>query len=181
MPPKLYKDVTLSFHLIPYVGEVAHDMIYTMKSKRLFTVERYIAKELAMLLSHADFPLEDLDLAYVPRSFKGIMNHGFDHAQVLAEALSKQISVPVVSLFFHKRKTMLQKTLSSFERTVNAKKSYTLRRRLPKKRSHRLLIVDDVVTTGSTMAKLASLAKEIGYTEINVLCIARTMRRKVDQ
>ena len=45
---------------------------------------------------------------------------------------------------------------------------------MPARRRKKLMIVDDVITTGSTMEALASLAKTLGFEEIVVVTIAKT-------
>ena len=60
-------------------------------------------------------------------------------------------------------------------REINADRSYFLREDFVR-RTDKLLILDDVMTTGSTLSSLISLARSAGFSEVSVVCIAKTGR-----
>ncbi len=177
-PPRLYADVDKTLHLMPYSEPLVRQMIYALKRKNDRTLRSFLVGELAYVIRNAGIPLSDLDITYAPRLPRSVREHGFDQAYKLAESLGRSLSIPMRKLFVHKHRSTLQKNLSAAERALNAEQSYCLRRWLPKKRGKRLMIVDDVITSGSTMAKLASLARTLGYQEIIVVCVARSIWRK---
>ena len=55
---------------------------------------------------------------------------------------------------------------------INANNSYFLREDFVPQ-TKKLLIFDDVITTGSTLSTLVSLAKLAGFREVSIVCIAK--------
>ncbi len=138
-------------------------------------LQEFLGGELSALLS----AYEDYDISYAPRKPKSVREFGFDQAKSLAEVISDELDLPLVELFVHAHRSELQKNLSAEERRENAEKSYKLRR-FYRRENKNLILVDDVMTTGSTMAKLVSLAKEAGYQNIVIATVARTVHEKED-
>ena len=178
LPPRLFHDVAHAVHLIPYRDAFAHRLIYVLKRKNDRVTRRFLAGELVRAVRDAGVSTADCDVSFVPRLPKSIGYYGFDHSRTLARAFARMLGLPLKCLFRHKRRTPLQKNLTVWEREENARRSYHLRRRLPKERGRRLILVDDVVTSGCTMARLASLAKSVGYEEIIVVSLARAIFRR---
>ena len=91
----------------------------------------------------------------------------------LARTLSSAIDVPVRLHLVRKAKfTKLQSTLSMTERRANLRDAF---RAVPgvKLAGGRVLIVDDVLTTGTTSDQVARVLREMGATSIDVAVVAR--------
>jgi ComF family protein len=91
----------------------------------------------------------------------------------LARTLSRSIDVPVSQHLVRKAKfTKLQSTLSATERRSNLRDAF---RSVPGVRLNggRVLIVDDILTTGTTADRVARVLLERGATSIDVAVIAR--------
>ncbi len=175
VPPKLFSGIECAVHLIPYTEELSHRLLYALKRRNDRILRRFLADELCRSLRRAGVSFDQCDITFAPRLPKSVRRYGFDQAKRLAFLIGRRIGLPVVKLFSHRHRSSLQKNLTAGARASNAEQSYRLRRLLPKKRGTRLVIVDDVITTGSTMAKLVSLAKTLGYREITVVCVARSI------
>ncbi len=173
LPKKLSGKVLCGAHLFAFGDSFSKSIIYTLKHRDFRPLFRFLGQEMAELVR--DFG--DADLTYAPRKPKSVREYGFDQAKRLADEMGKILHCPVIKLFRHARRSALQKNLNAAERAENAEKSFSLGRFAISGKT-RLIIVDDVMTTGSTMAKLISLAKDVGYTEIMVVCVARTVQEK---
>ncbi len=104
-------------------------------------------------------------VAYVPQTYKSSIDRGYYPTRILAEKLADRLGLPCVHLL--KRTVGVeQKYLSSADRWTNAKKSYALRRGA--KAEGRVLLIDDLLTTGATLSTCAELLREAGAEE--VLC-----------
>ncbi len=173
MPEKLKGSVAYAAHLFAYDDSLSKTVIYTLKKRNFKALQRFLGEELAVLIENT----EDTAITFAPRKPKSVREYGFDQAKALALVVSDRLDIPLIDLFRHAHFSALQKNLDAKERAENAEKSYTICKDHKRTMKH-LIIVDDVMTTGSTMAKLASLTKKAGYETVAVLCVARTMREK---
>ncbi len=124
-------------------------------------------------LSHLD-GLADLDLIVpVPLHVHKLRQRGFNQALVLARALfpgHRQRIAP--SLLARTRQTISQTGLSGHERRRNLKNAFRVV--FPAQvEGKRLLLVDDIFTTGSTANECASTLRRAGAQEVRVLTLAR--------
>lgn len=173
LPDKLKKDVSWTAHLFAYDDSLSQTIIFTLKHRDFKPLQGFLGEELAGLLGD----VSDYEITFAPRKPKSVREYGFDQAEVLARVISEEKDLPLAILFSHARKSELQKNLNAEERAENAEKSYALHKNFARERE-KLIIVDDVMTTGSTMKKLVSLAREAGYKEIATVCVARTVHEK---
>jgi len=99
---------------------------------------------------------------------------GFNQAELVARSLGRQWNLPVISDWLVRtRKTKPQKELSDLERRQNLKNAFQLSRN--DVRLKKVLLIDDIYTTGSTMDAAASLLMENGVEKVYFLsiCIGR--------
>ncbi len=98
-------------------------------------------------------------ISLLPRTSKQKRKHGVDQAACLAKALSETLGVSVLPLFRRTRGGLVQKSLSRNARFLNAKRSLRLTRhaRAYDLTASRVILVDDVITTGASMSAAAEL------------------------
>lgn len=112
-------------------------------------------------------------LVPVPMTCRKKRIRGFNQAEDLAEKIGELLQIPVAAgLAVKKRETKSQKKLNAVERMRNLKDAFQI---MESVRRLRILIVDDVYTTGSTIETLAECLKESGAGEIYfvTLCIGQ--------
>ena len=97
---------------------------------------------------------------------------GFNQASLLAELLSAQTSIPVKPLLERTRYTTTQTALDRSERMENLHNAFRLRKNA-NVRSLRVLLVDDVLTTGSTLNECARILKRGGAFSVHAVTAAR--------
>lgn len=123
---------------------------------------------------------ENIDcLVPVPMPFWKEIRRGYNQAALLAHELGKRTLIPVESGWL--KRTPLPKpqaALSQTERAMNAMKSFTLNKK-PKEMPKRVLLIDDVSTTGATLKVCARLLKKAGIEEVWGSTLAYE-RKKVD-
>lgn len=166
-------EIAWAAHLFAYEDALSKTMIFTLKRRDFKPLQRFLAVELASLFGD----ISDYEITFAPRKPKSVREYGFDQAMALAQMLAEEKDAPFVEIFHHAYRSELQKNLNARERMENAEKSYTLRKHFKRERE-KLIIVDDVMTTGSTMKKLVALAKEAGYGEVATVYVARTAQEK---
>jgi competence protein ComFC len=120
-------------------------------------------------------------ITYVPVSPDRYEERGFNQAEQMALVLARQVHLPVVSLLARQRHTDKQSFKSRQERFENLMDAFALipgradklQRRIRHKKP-RILLVDDVYTTGSTLNQCALvIKKELHEAEVYGLCLAR--------
>ena len=132
-------------------------------------LKEYFADLIAAKLR--DFPRLDC-IIYVPMTEKSKKSRGYNQTELLARALSERINVPVLLGAAVKiKQTAEQKNLSAKERIENLKGCFKIAER-EKLAGKRVLVLDDVLTTGATAAELCRTALAAGAAEVYFACAA---------
>jgi ComF family protein len=145
-----------------------------------FRGRRNLAGLLAPLLADAFYESwgrEEFDfVAPVPLHTKRKRERGYNQSELLARCLARQIAVPFKhNMLVRVRSTLPQVGLSDSQRQANVKGAF--RCADPSHISkRRVLLIDDVMTTGATAASAARTLLEGGALRISVLTVARTVR-----
>lgn len=131
---------------------------------------RRLYRPLGDLLLRSDMSGIDA-LVPVPLSARGLRERGFNQSLLLAKSLSDNNKVPLImDGLLKKTDTPAQIGLSKTERGLNLKGSFTTERNFS---GMRLLLVDDVMTTGSTANECSKVLLRAGAKEVQVLTLAR--------
>ncbi len=110
----------------------------------------------------------------VPLSKEKYTERGYNQSLLLAKQLSYRINIPIKeNLVVKIRQTLSQTMLKSSERKINLENAYEVTNRKEIK-NKTILIVDDVMTTGSTINTISKLLINYGAKEIQVLTLAKT-------
>jgi ComF family protein len=139
--------------------------------------ERVLARDLGRLLAGraaADARTGDADaIVPVPLHPQTERHRGYNQAALLAEALGRRLGKPVLLRTLAKvRATEPQATLEAARRSANVEGAYGVRR--PDRVSgRRLILVDDVMTTGSTADEAARALRQAGAKGVFVAVVAR--------
>lgn len=161
------------FRKLAYYRHGQHDpvqnrMIYRIKEARdRRTVGFFaglLARDLSELLEQNGWRPEDCALVWLPRGQKKRLATGTDQARELARAISDRTGIPAVGMIERvPGEDREQKSLSLTGRRKNARAAFRLaeKRKLPT--SVHLILVDDIVTTGSGMAAAARLLRREKY------------------
>ncbi len=117
----------------------------------------------------------DLVMA-MPMHWRKQWERGFNQAELLAIPVAKRFGLKLATNLRRKRYTKSQAGLDEQERRENLKGSFSVRR--PEQiAGKRILLVDDVFTTGTTLRTAADQLKGSGAAHVSVLTLARVDRR----
>jgi competence protein ComFC len=97
---------------------------------------------------------------------------GFNQASLLAELLSEQVSIQSKPALERVRYTTTQTALDRSERMENLHNAFRLRKNMDV-RGLRVLLIDDVLTTGSTLSECARILKRAGAISVHAATAAR--------
>jgi len=105
------------------------------------------------------------------------VRRGYDQSGLLARELGRELGIPCRKLLVKRVLNRQQSSLAFEDRAANVRDAYRLRvHTLPE--GMRVLLVDDVITSGST---ISSAAEELTRENIQVtgICMANAMHRKI--
>lgn len=108
----------------------------------------------------------------VPLHQKRFCTRGYNQAALLARILAKSLRLPCELQLCQKiTDTRPQASLNAVERQHNVKRAFVVK---PTAYRH-VTLVDDLITTGSTVNELATRLKQQGVEEVHVWCLARAV------
>lgn len=158
-----------------YEGPI-RDLIHSFK----YSQKTHLRNPLALLtLEEAGVFLLDRKphlIVPVPLHRSRLRQRGFNQAVLLGRVLSHHLSLPMLTdALVRTRPTEPQIALSAAERRTNVKGAFAIHKaaRIVGKR---ILLLDDVMTTGSTMDECAKELKKAGADTVIAVTIARTAR-----
>ncbi len=154
-----------------YYGRPIRGLIRAFKFQGIKILGEYLADDMIRLLESRCHKPYDLIIP-VPLHPARLYERGFNQAEVLAQLISQHTSIPLnTNILRRTRRTKQQAKLSRSKRAKNLKNAISAQGDLTGKR---ILIVDDVITTGSTICSCAEALKACGAAEIRAISIAGT-------
>lgn len=107
----------------------------------------------------------------VPLHARKRRSRGYNQAELLAAELGKYLELPVCTNLVKRVKfTSPQKVLDSKKRKKNLEQAFALSMPVPS--LHRVLVVDDIYTTGSTIDAVAKVLKNAGIQKVYFLTVS---------
>ncbi|HIT66112.1 MAG TPA: ComF family protein [Candidatus Merdisoma merdipullorum] len=130
----------------------------------------FYAEELANLCGEAVLSWRPDALIPVPLHRSRQRKRGFNQAELVAKRLGRRLNIPVTEkTLFRIKKTSPQKELSDTQRRANLKNAFQVREN--DVRLKRVVLIDDIYTTGSTVDAAASVLLEHGVENVYFLAI----------
>lgn len=130
-----------------------------------------------LIWDHTHFRTTPADyIIPVPLHWSRYASRGFNQAEQMARVLAKNKSVPMVKLIKRVKKTSFQADLSAPERQANLKEAFELvDANVELYRNKHLVLVDDLLTTGSTVKSAARELLALKPASITVVVAARVV------
>ena len=164
-PPHFDATVTLADYATPIDG-----LVLALK----FGHRLDLAPVLGALLAERLRPFTEPDVLFVPvpLSFERLAERGFNQALEIARAAAWPLNARVeANAVVRVRHAAPQATLSLDARKRNIRGAFVVRRDVQRQA---LIVVDDVMTSGSTLDELARVLKAAGAARVTNLVVART-------
>ena len=145
---------------------------------RLKRGEKFLSETLAQILLPMLEDFADADaLTFVPMTEKAEKERGYNQSKLLAERLAEASGLELLSSVRKLHETPPQKSLNLKQRRENLKSCFKIE---DKKsfRDKKVVLIDDVLTTGATASELARRMKKAGAVRVYVLTVASVPNQK---
>lgn len=167
LPPP--ENVSRLFACCWYSG-IAREAVHMLKFGCLIDPADAFALMMSETLRGLDIKADAL--VPVPSGIKSIEKRGFSPAEVIAKRISMRLELPIERALKAGADKIEQKTLSRKKRLQNARESFSVKDNA-EIAGKRLLLIDDVTTTGSTLSVLAELLLNAGAADVSAAVFAK--------
>lgn len=150
---------------------LGRDLVHRLKYQSEIALADLFGRELATL--HRDDPPDIV--TSVPMHWTRRVWRGYNQADEIARVVARNLDRPLKSVFRRKRMTPALYNKSRSERRDIVQQAFQLRR--SSLQGKRVLIVDDIATTGSTLKELSALLKSAKVQSVQVTVVALTPAR----
>ena len=157
---------------------VPNRLIYAVKQSRDQRTVDFLARELfgavERLMKEESISSSDVILTYIPRGATAKLQYGTDQSRELAEALSKNSGLPMCPLIRRRwGRGKQQKKLDPVARYKNAKESFLpVANPVISPKGKTVILLDDIVTTGASMAVGVRILRKMGASGVYALALA---------
>jgi ComF family protein len=152
-----YKQPLVETEKIP-----SNELIYVLKRVKRRDIIDFLSDELVKSIEE-NIKYSDFAVTNVPRKRSRAVKYGLDHSKELARAVAKKLDLDYLELL-NSKLDVAQKKTHGVDRIKNARFDY--RKNAPDIKGKRMLIVDDIVTTGASMGNCAVLLRGLGAKEV---------------
>ena len=162
-----------------YYGPPISGLIRAFKYESVYRCADYLVELMEPVLK--TIRADDYDcLVPVPLHYDRQWTRGFNQAEVLARLIGKRLGIPVNTDLKRSVNTRKQAKLRVSQRRENVKNAFYTKASYE---GQRVLVVDDVLTTGSTVCACAKALREAGAVDVAALTVAGShiyrQRRKI--
>ena len=150
-----------------YEGET-RKIIYSLK----FGKKKYLAQTLGALMAD-EFLKDNMEadiIVYVPMTEAEEKKRGFNQSELLAEEVGRRLKIAVLPALVKIKETKAQKELGGKERAQNLEGAFACV--FEQVNNRKILLIDDIFTTGATANECAKVLLKAKAREVNVLTAA---------
>ena len=154
-----------------FYGGILKSLILKFKYESNYNVGYLLANFLIEIIRESEI---DIDIiCYIPMIRKDERKRGFNQCRLIANEIGYNLNIPVSNCIKKVKHTKEQKKLTKEERIKNLIGAFEVKSNEDIK-NKRVLLIDDVMTTGATIGECTKILKKSGVKEIIVLTIAKS-------
>lgn len=144
-------------------------LIHQLKQQHDLAVRRCLADSLVQAMQQADLALDAI--IAVPMHWRRAFIRGNNHSALLASYIAKKLAIAYLPKAVKKvRHTRNQRGLAARERSRNLRNAFYCQENV---QGLHIGIIDDVMTTGSTMNEIAKALKQAGAAKVSAIAVAK--------
>ncbi len=155
-----------------FYDEVSSKIVKNLK----YNSRKYIAPYMAELMLARSEYFKDVDIiTFVPINKSRLRERGFNQSQLLAEYIGNKLGIETLNLLIKKEGGKHQAGLDMKQRLSNPFGTYEFdEENISKVKGKKVLIIDDVFTTGSTLSECARMIKKLKPYSVRTVTFAKT-------
>ncbi len=154
-------------HYFGFYEDKLREFILAYKFKNHHSLAKTFGEMLYKTVVVNNIPVEMI--TYVPATKRAKKKRGYDHMRLVAVELSKRLQKPMIDALKAVRET---DQLLTKDRAEAVKGKFTLRKEAKLLEGKRILLIDDVLTTGNTMLEAVRILKSAKPDGISCCVIA---------
>lgn len=146
-----------------YNNQILHDLIHNLKYRYVEQVSHELTKIMsAYLIKNKIFEnfainKDNTVICSVPLHHKRYLKRGFNQAELIAKNISQIFNIPYQGILIRQKNTQTQVELNKQQRQDNVKDAFAINSKIADISNKKIILIDDVVTTGSTLKECAKV------------------------
>jgi competence protein ComFC len=157
-------------------GGIAQKMMQELKYRGNTAIGKYMGEQLAINIMEQNLSIRNSVLLPIPLNEKKLIKRGYNQAQVLADAMSEILQIPVVDTSVLRIvNTSTQTKKNREERQYNMHDAFELNNKTTLEHKQ-VILVDDVITTGATLEACAKVIQDVPGVSFAVATVAKAIR-----
>ncbi len=149
-----------------YEDETIHKLIKACKYRFIKEITRDLAE---LLYKELQKQHSNAVLVPVPLSASRERWRGFNQAALIAQVIAKELNMEYLPILKRTKHTKAQAKLTEQERLINMKDCFKVVGNVP----NQAILIDDVITTGTTINECARVLREAGTQHIIIAVVAK--------
>lgn len=139
---------------------IIRSLLHSLKYNDDLRGAYYAAEIMVREFKRYNIDLSNAVVSNVPVHKSRKKSRGFDQCEVIAKRFADIAELPYIELFQRVKKTKAQFQLSAAEREENMRGAFELARNKIEPGGRKVILIDDICTTGSTLKECAKLLPE---------------------
>ena len=166
--PPQFNNTHILFQYKPPITKLLKRLKFNQNLTNAKVLGELLAKYVAIKYANLKFPNVLLPIPLHPKRIK---QRGFNQTIELARPIAKLLKIPIEYKFCHRvRETLPQTMLPAHARRKNLQNAFYINANLT---GMHIAVIEDVITTGSTIKSFCQALKQAGAHKIDIWCIAR--------
>lgn len=148
-------------------------MVYAFKYQRRSRLADFFSRRLALVISSDPFLKSAHALVPVPLFLLKSWWRGYNQSEILARSLASSVGIFMWNALVRRKSTRTQTKLSAAGRRANVRGAFVLSKKFDASllSDKKLILLDDVITSGSTLDEAARVLLDAGAAEVYGLTI----------
>ncbi len=162
-----------------YQNPILKEMIHRFKYQSIESLKKPLAELIINYLKKENLTdkfreASGFVLVPIPLTLRRKMNRGFNQSELLAKEIGKFLNCPVINLLKRKKFISPQVEISDWQkRKENITGAFALNDKLQMTNYKKVILIDDVATSGATLEEAATVLNQAGIKEIYGLVVAK--------